>query len=129
MYKVGDTVKVKQNLYKLSKETISKLKEEYGHCLSERQLKEIREEQDDFSYKGVHFQKEDLKLVKEYDEVEVYIYHYDSLWETYRGYCSGKYNLEGSPIYEKEHFQDLRMNEFGKEWDEVWFRSGWFISE
>jgi hypothetical protein len=23
----------------------------------------------------------------------------------------------------------LRMNEFGKEWDEVWFRSGWFISE
>jgi hypothetical protein len=62
MYKVGDIIKVKQNTYKLSKETISKLKEEYGHCLSERQLMEIREEQDD------PFQKEDLVLIKEYDD-------------------------------------------------------------
>jgi hypothetical protein len=128
MYKVGDIVKVKQNLYKLSEETISKLKEEYGHCLSERQLKEIKSEQDDLLYKGVPFQKEDLVLVKEC-EAEVYIYHYDSLWKTYRGLQDGKYNLEGVPIYEKEHFQKLRVTDFGKEWDEVWFRSDWFVSE
>jgi hypothetical protein len=127
MHKVGDIIKVniikvKQNTYKLSKETISKLKEEYGHCLSERQLMEIREEQDD---KGIPFQKEDLVLFAE-SEAEVFLYNYSDLLKTYRGYCNGKHIV---PIYEKEHFQGLKVSEVGKEWDEVWFRTDWFINE
>ena len=126
MYKIGDTVKVRCNTYKLSEETITKLKEEYGHCLSKRQLDEIEEKQYEELYKGLFFKKEDLTFTNKVED-EIYIFHYDNLWDIYRGYCNGRHNLDTTLIYTKEDFPVINIDKIGKEWDEFCFRSYWYI--